>query len=128
MENRVTPELAEWLLVLGRALLGGLFVYGGATHFFALDQITAVIAERGVPMPRLVLIAGSLFQIAGGLLLMLGVAVPLAAAGLVLFTAAASFMMLDFWNKDGEQRLGLRSAFLANIAIVGGLLVAAATG
>lgn len=121
----MTVELANILLILGRALLGGLFVYGGIGHFFALDPISAVIAARGVPMPRLVLIVGSLFQIALGLLLVLGIAVPLAAAGLIVFTVVASIIMLDFWNKAEPERLGLRNAFLSNIAIIGGLLVAA---
>ena len=34
-------------------------------------------------------------------------------------------MMLDFWRYSGVERLTLRSAFTANIAIIGGLLLAA---
>ena len=44
---------------------------------------------------------------------------------LIAFTIAASLMMLDFWRYSGVERLTLRSAFIANIAIIGGLLLAA---
>jgi putative oxidoreductase len=48
-----------------------------------------------------------------------------AAIGLVLFTLAASVMLLNFWDMQGEAREVAKSAFLANIAIIGGLLVTA---
>jgi len=43
-------------------------------------------------------------------------------------TIAASVMMLDFWRYSGVERLSLRSAFITNIAIIGGLLLAGTTG
>jgi putative oxidoreductase len=60
------------LLILGRLLLGGLFVYGGVRHMFIMPAITQAIAARGVPAPRLVLLVGSAFQFVAGLLLILG--------------------------------------------------------
>ena len=36
--------------------------------------------------------------------------------------------MLDFWRHSGAERLGLRTAFAANVAIIGGLLLAATAG
>ena len=36
--------------------------------------------------------------------------------------------MLDFWRYSGVERLSLRSAFITNIAIIGGLLLAGTTG
>ena len=80
----MAPELADWLIVLGRFLLGGFFAWGGVTHFFALDPITRAMAAHRVPSPRLVLIAGSLFQIAMGVLLALGISAQDAVGGLRL--------------------------------------------
>jgi putative oxidoreductase len=60
--------------------------------------------------------------------LILGIGRPYAAAALIAFTIAASVTMLDFWRYSGVERLSLRSAFITNIAIVGGLLVAGTTG
>ena len=123
----MTAEFADWTIVLGRFVLGAFFAYGGFTHFLALDPITQAMADRGVPQPRLVLIAGSLFQIVFGLLLAFGIAVPVSAIALIAFTVVASLMLVDFWNRQGPERMALRNVFLSNLAIIGGLLIAAGT-
>ena len=123
----MTAEFADWTIVLGRFVLGAFFAYGGVTHFLALDPITQAMAGRGVPQPRLVLIAGSLFQIVFGLLLAFGIAVPVSAIALIAFTVVASLMLVDFWNKQEPARMALRNVFLSNLAIIGGLLIAAGT-
>ena len=86
-------------------------------------------AARGkqVPAPRFCLIAGSVFQIVAGTLLIFGLFVQFAALGLVVFTLVASVLMVNFWSKTGEARGALRNIFISNLAIVGGLLIAAAT-
>jgi putative oxidoreductase len=119
-------DLLQILLIAGRVLLGGLFVIGGIHHFFTLPGITSAMEARGVPAARLVLIVGSLFQIAAGLLLMLGLRAGWAALGLVLFTVIATIMFLNFWALQGPPRDAARTGFLSNMAIVGGLLIAAA--
>jgi putative oxidoreductase len=81
---------------------------------------------RGVPAARPVLIVGSVFQIAAGLLLALGVYVMWAALGLVAFTVIASIMLLNFWDLEGAARESAWNGFQANMAIIGGLLIAAA--
>jgi putative oxidoreductase len=119
-------EINEVLLVLGRFLLGGLFVYGGAHHLFAIPALTEVIAARGVPAPRLVLLVGSAFQFVAGLLLILGLFVAPAALALVLFTLIASVMLVNFWDMEGPARDAAINVWLSNLAIVGGLLITAA--
>jgi putative oxidoreductase len=106
-------------------LLGGLFVVAGLRHFSIVPAVTAMIAARGVPIPHLTFLVGTLFQIATGACLMLGIWVAPAALGLVLFTIAASVMLLNFWDMQGEAREAAKSAFLCNIGVVGGLLVTA---
>jgi putative oxidoreductase len=119
-------ETSEVLLVLGRFLLGGLFVYGGVHHLFAIPALTEVIAARGVPAPRLVLLVGSAFQFVAGLLLILGLFVAPAALALVLFTLTASVMLVNFWDMEGPARDAAINVWLSNLAIVGGLLITAA--
>jgi len=119
--------MAETLLIVGRVLLGGLFVVGGLRHFFILPIITDAMRQQGVPWPRLVLLAGTMFEIAAGGLLMIGFFALPAAIGLVLFTIAASVMMMRFWSLEGDARTAAINGWLTNIAIVGGLLIAAAT-
>lgn len=119
-------DLPYLLVLLGRLLLGGLFVFGGVRHLFLIPILTQVIAARGMPFPRFVLLAGSAFQFVAGLLVILGVFVPAAAFGLVLFTLTASIMLLNFWDMEGQPRQNTVNVWLSNIAIIGGLLVTAA--
>jgi putative oxidoreductase len=120
--------LAPMLVVVGRALLGCLFVAGGLRHVTIFDAIAKDMAKRGVPLPRLALAAGTAFQIVAGTLLILGIFVVPAALGLIVFTIAATVMMLNFWNMEGETRVWCVNNWLSNIGIIGGLLLVAAQG
>jgi putative oxidoreductase len=81
-----------------------------------------------VPFPGAVLLAGTGLQIVAGLALMLGFFVTLASLALILFTIVASGLLLNFWDKQGEERIGMTNAFQSNFAIIGGLLLTAAQG
>jgi putative oxidoreductase len=121
-------QTSQWFLVVGRVLLGGLFVVGGIRHFFVIAPLSSALAARGVPAARVALIAASIFQIVAGLLVMIGVYVAPAAIGLIPFTIVASYLMLNFWDLDGPAREGALNGFQTNIAVIGGLLMAAALG
>lgn len=116
----------ELMLVLGRILLGGLYVRGGVTHFFELPLLEGKMAVRGVPAPRFTLIVGSVFQMVCGVMLMLGICTAPAAWGLILFTVMASIMFLNFWDMQGIERRTAGNSCFSNLAIIGGLLVLAA--
>nr|WP_245432801.1 DoxX family protein [Mesorhizobium loti] len=109
---------------IGLILLGGVFVWAGLEHFLRFRTITGQLGEQGFPAPVPLLAAGSLLEIAAGLCVVLGFHRPYAAAALVVFTIAASALALNFWRYSGPQRRGLRSAFIINIAVIGGLFLA----
>lgn len=119
-------EWMEWSWIVGRIGLGGLFVLGAVHHYLSFGPIAQQIADRRLPFPRTILVVGSTFQAVCGLLLMIGIYATYAALGLVVFTIVASTMLLDFWNMTGPQRESAITTLQSNIAIVGGLLVAAA--
>lgn len=119
-------DLHALLTALGQLMLGSLYVYAGINHFFVADKVVPLFTARGIPYPYLTLYAGSLFELVCGIGLMLGIAVTAAAFGLVLFTVAASLLMLNFWDMQGEAREATQAVFAQNVAIVGGLLLAAA--
>lgn len=124
----LSSEIVNVMMIVGRVLLGLLFVWGGASHFVNMPPVLAMVEARGVPFPRLVLILGSLWELVLGLLLMLGLFVTPAALGLIPFTILATLMLLNFWDKTGPEREGLKNAALTNLAVIGGLLIAAAGG
>ncbi|MCA2409927.1 DoxX family protein [Rhizobium leguminosarum bv. viciae 248] len=114
------------MLALGRLLLGGLYVAGGVHHFFVIVPLTDAIEARGVPFAKGVLVFGSMFQIVAGILLMLGLFVTAAAFGLIIFTLAATVMLLNFWDMQETARDSAINSWKTNLAIIGGLLIAAA--
>lgn len=119
--------MTEHLVVMGRMALGGLFVIGGLSHFGNMATVAGLMTRHGVPLVQPLLVAGTLFQIVTGTLLMAGIAVHYAALGLVAFTVAATGMVLRFWElPQGSERHAATNAFLSNLGVVGGLLIAAA--
>jgi putative oxidoreductase len=119
---------ADHIFLIGRILLGGMFVVAGLRHLMIVPELTLAVAARGVPFPRAVLLAGTGFQIVAGLALVLGFCVTWAALGLILFTVVASVLLVNFWDKDGEERIALANALQTNIGLIGGLMIAAAYG
>lgn len=117
----------EALVVTGRILLASLFIVGGIRHFGILPALTEALRARGVPFPYVAIVAASLFEAGAGLLLAFGLHVFWAALGLIVFTIAAGLVMLNFWDQQGEQRAASITFWKSNLALIGGLLLAAAT-
>jgi putative oxidoreductase len=120
-------DLADIIFLIGRAMLGGLFVFAGIRHFTVLGPGTAAVAARGVPFPRAVFMGGSIFEAICGALLVLGIWPVEMSLALFVFTLVASIMLLDFWNKQDFERVVLFNNFASNIGVLGGLLISAAT-
>ena len=112
--------------MVGRLLIGAYFAAAGIHHFSAIAPLTQTIAARGVPAARAVLLIGSVFQTLCGVALIFGLWSAWAALGLILFTIVASIVFLDFWNKEGEARANAVGTWKTNLALIGGLLIAAA--
>lgn len=120
----MTNSFAQPAASVGYLLLGGIFVFAGVDHFRNFQKVKGLVAHRGLPLPGAVLGAVSVFQLVAGLCLALGPLRPWAALGLAAFTVAASLLFLDFWRAEGSDRMWMRSQFLVNIGLLGGLVLA----
>ena len=121
-------DVALVLVVIGRVLLGAFFIIGGLSHFPELDPVSSAMKARGVPFARATLIIGTIWQILFGAMLVVGFYTTIAALALALFLILATIMMLNFWDLPaGPQRDGAYRGFQSNVALLGGLLVAAAS-
>lgn len=121
-------DFATVLLVIGRILLASLFICAGIKHCFIGKTIIPLIAARGIPYPAVVLVIGSVFEFVLGLMLAFGIAGTWAPLGLAAFTVVATLMLVNFWDMQGQQREHALTCFQYNVAITGGLLIAAAAG
>src|ERR1700761_614568 len=105
------------LPALGRGLIGLPFLMSGFGKLPAYGATTAYIASVGLPLPPVGWLIAVIFEIGGGLLLLLGFRsrhVALALAAFVLATAV--FFHTNFADKNQMIH------FLKNIMIIGGLL------
>ncbi|MBZ9989306.1 DoxX family protein [Mesorhizobium sp. BH1-1-5] len=115
---------AQIVQALGALLIGGVFVFAGIEHFVKFMAMRDYLAAQRFPAPALMLAAGSAVEVIAGFLLAVGMARSFAAGALIVFTLATNFMLLRFWASEEPERQVLRNAFLINIAVIGGLLLA----
>lgn len=118
------------LAFLARGLMALIFLVSGVRKAFAFPAVAAMMGAKGFPAPEVFLVLTIALEIAGGLMLVIGWQVRCAALALAAFTLVAGIIFHGFWahwGAPGSQFANELNHFLKNIAIVGGLLQAAAT-
>jgi putative oxidoreductase len=105
------------LALIGRILIGVLFLSSGLGKLAAPAATQAYIAAVGLPAPVIAYAISLTVEVIGGLLLIAGVRVRLVAAGLALFTLATAVF---FHHNFADQNQMIH--FFKNFAIIGGLL------
>lgn len=110
-----TQTTQQVAILIGRILIGGLFLFSGIVSLLNFELFVAATAS--VPLlslsPLLFASAGIIFKIVGGLGLLLGYFTRYAAIALIIFTLLATL----FFNLDiTDNRL------IKNLMIIGGLL------
>jgi putative oxidoreductase len=116
------------LLLLGRIAIAAVFIPAGFSKLTNLAGFAAGLEGRGVPMSSILAPLGAAIEFFGGLAVLLGIHVRLAAVLMVLFTVAATVIAHRFWEFEGAARQTQQSQFLKNLAIVGGYLFLIVTG
>ena len=113
----------QWVPIIARILIAFVFLYAGWGKLTGFDGTVGYIADAGLPFPEVLTVIAIIIEIGGGILLILGHKVREAALALVIFTAIASIAFHPFWSDLSQTVM-----FLKNVAIVGGLLLAARGG
>jgi len=110
-------------LLLGRLAFGGLLAFQGLNHFLDLEGMAGYAEMKGIPAPKLAVVASGLFLIGGGLGIALGVFPLVAAAALTVFFVITTPTMHDFWAAPEEQRENEMIHFIKNVELLGASLV-----
>jgi putative oxidoreductase len=118
----------EFLLLVGRILLGAIFVLSGWGKLMGLSAFAASLEKNGVPAPQVLAVVGAVVEFGGGLAIVLGLWTQLAALLMVAFVVVATLIAHRFWAFEGAARTMQQTNFLKNAAIIGGFLVVAAAG
>lgn len=108
------------------ALVGLLFVVAGWTKIGGFDYVAGWMTGMGLPAASILLVLTIALEIGAGLLLIIGYRTRWAALALVAFTIPTTLIFHAFWNVDATQFAEQQTAFLKNLAIIGGLLMIAA--
>jgi putative oxidoreductase len=119
LNERVTGGRAVWLL--GRLLIGGLFLQSGVHKLMGLDQFAASLVKNGISDSIAVVLApvAAGAETLGGLLIVLGLATSWASVLMIAFTIAAAFTSHRFWEVEGSMASIQQAHFLKNMMIVG---------
>lgn len=82
-----------------------------------------MMKSKNIPFTSLALIAAIILKLACSILLFFPHYSLYAALGLIAFTLICNFIFNGFWREAGEARYLTLLRFLANLSIIGGLIL-----
>ena len=121
-------SLQSTTVLVGRILLGLIFVLSGFAKISGFDGTAGYIASKGLPLPQLVAALTIVVELGGGLALMAGLYTRQVVVVLAGFTLLAGVIFHNFWAVPQPEQMAQQINFMKNLAIAGGMLVLAAFG
>src|SRR5712691_7720879 len=113
----------DTLLLLGRILLGGIFVLSGYGKLMGLAAFAASLEKNGVPFASVMAPIGAAVEFFGGLAIVLGIEVRYAAVLMIAFVIVATLISHRFWEFQDAVRQAQKTQFSKNVAIIGGFVL-----
>ena len=128
--DRTAAACSDLVCLLGRILIGGIFVQSGFGKLMGLDAFAAGLARNGIPgaVAQVLAPIGAAVEFVGGLAIVFGLMTRYAAVLMILFVIVATLISHRFWALQGAERRPQAVQFAKNAAIVGGFLFVFATG
>lgn len=117
-----------WAPLVGRVCLSAIFLLSGINKIGNWDQTAGYMASKGMPLVPLFLAGAIVFEVAGGLSVLLGYKARVGAALLIVFLIPATLIFHNFWALEGQEQQLQMIMFLKNVAILGGLLLVVGFG
>jgi putative oxidoreductase len=114
--------------LIGRVLIALIFAYFGYMKAMNFQGTIGYFAKWGFPMPPVAASLAVLFELGGGVLLIVGWKTRWVAWALVLYCAIATLVAHRFWGYPPEQAFNQTSHFFKNLSLIGGLIYLATFG
>lgn len=112
------------ILVIGRVILGGFFIYSGINHFVRFGMMTQYARTKGVPFPAIAQGMTGLMLLLGGVSIVFGIYPFIGLVLLVAFLVPVSLMIHNFWKlEDPQLRNADKVNFTKNVALLGAVLM-----
>jgi putative oxidoreductase len=120
-------EAAGPIALLGRFLFVLIFLMSSPMDFSG--QTIAYAASQGVPLASIAVPLAGVIALAGGLSILLGYRAKIGAWLIVLFLAAVTPMMHNFWTVADPMMHQMQFImFMKNLSMMGGALFISQTG
>ena len=117
--DSLAASTSDIVLLIGRILLGWIFVRSGYGKLFNVEAYAATFPVRGLS-PFLAYIAVP-FEFFGGIALIFGLATRYVVLGFFIFMLVATFSSHRYWEfTDAAARRAQDSSFYKNMAMLGG--------
>jgi len=120
------PNDASMLDTLGRFLIVALFLIIGIRNLqkFHIDDHIARLPKFKAPLPKVTFWVGQMMEFVACAMVLANWHPEIGVILLIVFTVVASLLLLRFWEVDvPPMRIGMQNGMVANIAVVGGLLL-----
>jgi putative oxidoreductase len=116
---------ASWLDTVGRLLIVAFFLAVGLRNLqkVHVEDHVKRLTNFKAPFPRLTFWIGQTMEFVGCALVLFNWQPVIGVLLLLVFTVVASALLLRFWEVEGPMRTGMQNGMLANIGIVGGLML-----
>jgi putative oxidoreductase len=125
--DSMAASTSDALLLIGRILLGWIFVRSGYGKIFDIPTYAATFPGRGLPTFLAYIAVPAEFF--GGIALILGLATRYVVLVMLVFMLVATFSSHRYWEfADAAARRAQDSSFYKNIAMMGGFLFLFAVG
>jgi len=124
----IDQQLAAWILLLARILLSSVFLVSGVHKALWYEKAVEEFRAAKAPLVKITLPATIALHVGGSICLIAGMYTTEVALSLALFTLLATERAHSFWRFEGAARLDRGRTALANLAVIGGLLILAVTG
>jgi putative oxidoreductase len=120
------PNDASMLDSIGRLLIVALFLIIGIRNLqkFHIDDHIARLTKFKAPLPKVTFWVGQTMEFVACAMVLLNWHADIGVILLIVFTVVASLLLLRFWEVEvPPMRIGMQNGMVANIAVVGGLLL-----
>lgn len=121
-------SLVSWVLLLARVSLAMVFLVSGIHKGTWYRKAIEEFRQAAVPLIGVTLPATIALHLVASICLILGIFTAEAAVALAIFTVLATEREHAFWRFEGSERLVRSRIALANLGVIGGLLLLTITG
>ncbi len=114
--------LSNTLNLVGRLALAALFLPASLSKVTGFEGTVGYISSVGLPLASLAAVLAIVVEVGGGLALIAGYRVRIAALALAAFTLVATLAFHAFWSVPADQAFVQQLMFFKNLGVIGGLL------